>query len=304
MTVQKRDQGTVVSTVAGGIASLGRGVPAGPSRPGTIFKRPNQPFVGDGTHVTLSRIPGMTKSTRLDVPFRFQIPPTDGWQLSAGHNVGRYQVVSGRGTDRADLPGERARKGGANLRTFGFSTFFVDHNPDYAVWEMDDPDPIIMARELMQISLRGIVHRLRVRNTRYMDHDDVNMAVIMETCDISEQPGEPAVRNITMAWVEYVPTELDRRGADRPSSHTIKRNDTLYKLARAYYKNQSLWGVIAAANPGMASWAPSRDLAEWKAKTGHARVKIPDKPKVVGTVERGRVPGLGGLAATKDTGPF
>jgi LysM repeat protein len=282
---------TVGTVIGGGIGIIEPGTPgfsqpkpnprSQPNRPGAIFKRSDTPFSGDGTHVTISKRDGVTKRGYLDVPFRFQIPPLESWQRSFTGRWSNFDVVGG-----ADGPVERTRFGGPGLRTVNFRTMFLDWHPTWGVWQPDLLEPILAVRELEQLTRKGVIFALKVRNEGRFTHDDVNMLATITQGDVEEVSGEPDTRYVTISFQEYDELEAGRqaRGASgtggvtirsNGASHTIKAGDTLYSLARTYYRRQSDWRTIALANAGMGNWAPTRALTEWSKQTGRKRVKVP-----------------------------
>lgn len=252
-------------------------VRAAPRRPGVIFKRSDHPFRGiPGTQITLTREPGVTKKGWLDVPFRFMLPPIDAWSRSAAHNRQTYDVIGADDEKVLERPisGQRSRNAGAQLRTVTFRTAFMSWTPDWAIWDPDLEDPILAARELEWLSLKGVEFRLRMRNAAMYDHDDVNMLATIISCDVQEQANEPDTRYLDLGFQEVDPTELSRRSRFQkddagPWTHTPDENDTLYSVAERYYKSRALWVVIAQAN-GITNMPPSRSLRNWR-KQGNKR---------------------------------
>lgn len=250
-----------------------------PNKPGTIFKRSDTPFSGEGTHVSITRRDGVTKRGFLDVPFRFQIPPLDSWQRSFTGRWTNFDVVGG-----TDGPVERTRFGGPGLRTVNFRTMFMDWHPTWGVWQPDLLEPILAVKELENLARKGIIFTLKVRNDGRFTNDDVNMLATLTQGDVEEVSGEPDTRYVTLSFQEYDEAAAARQAAGasgKPSlfgtgiSVTIKATDTLYSLARTHLGAQSQWRQIAKANAGMANWAPSRDLGAWMVQTNRKRVKIP-----------------------------
>lgn len=289
-TTRRPGVGQVATTgtvIGGGVGVIAPGTPgfsqkpnprSQPNKPGAIFKRSDTPFSGEGTHVTISRREGVTKRGYLDVPFRFQIPPLESWQRSFTGRWSNFDVVGG-----ADGPVERTRFGGPGLRTVNFRTMFLDWHPTWGVWQPDLLEPILAVKELENLARKGIIFTLKVRNDGRFTNDDVNMLATITQGDIEEVSAEPDTRYITLAFQEYDELEAARqqKGLSQPTlrgtglSHTLKPGDTLYSLAREYFHRQTDWKLIAAANAGMANWAPSRALSEWAKQTGRKRVKIP-----------------------------
>lgn len=254
-----------------------------PGAPGIIFKRSDSPFTStEGTHVTLLRAAGVTKRGFLTVPFRFQIPPIDGWQRSFSGRWTNFDVVGGK-----DGPAERTRFGGPGLRTVSFRTCFMDWHPSWGVWEPDLLEPILAVRELENLARKGIIFSLRVRDDGLYDHNDVAMLATIVQGDVESTAGEPDSRYITLSFQEYDELDEERKrrqagagagGEPGPWTHTIAAGDTLYSLARFYYQTQTGWRWIASANKGLENWAPSRALTEWAAQSHRTRITVPQRP--------------------------
>jgi hypothetical protein len=272
--IKKRGQGRVVQV---GTISLTpqQPLPSGPQRPQTIFLRSDAPFTGEGQHVSLTAEPDMTQRPWLAVPFRFVVPPIDAWRRTVAHVWSPLTVFNEEDTGQ-----ERIRSAGPQLRTVSFRTMFLDYLPSWAVFTGGALEPILAVRELEQLCLRGIIFRLKIRNRGLFNHDDVNMLAVLESCEVSEQASEPETRYLDLSFHEFEPTELERKqqaGAG-PWTHTIRAGDTLYSLARTYYRQQSLWPLIASGTSKLEGWAPSRDLVEWSALHKKMRLKVPAKP--------------------------
>jgi hypothetical protein len=272
----------VPTLLSPGGRKVGKPNPRGrPGKPGVIFKRSDTPFVGEGTRVSLSEEKGLTKPGYLDVPFRFQIPPQDGWQRSFTGRMNNFDVLGG-----AQGPLERSRPGGPGLETVTFRTMFMDYHPEWGVWEPDLLEPVLAIRQLRQFARLNLIFWLKVRSTLY-DHFDVDILATITQGDVEEVAGEPETRYINLTFQEYDELDAERKRRQRghgqnqgPWNHTIKAGDTLYKLARSYYKTQRLWPAIAAANPHMRSWPPSRDLMAWGKREHRSRVHVPVKPSI------------------------
>lgn len=251
-----------------------------PHAPGVIFKRSDHPFHGQGTQVSLHAVRGLTRRGWLAVPYRFAIPPLDSWQHSFTGRMNAFDVVGG-----ADGPAEHARPGGPGLQTVTFQALWMDWHPaHWGVWKPDQLAPILAVRELKQIARKNIIFRLRIRNPHLFRQDDVDMLATITQGDVEERAGEPDARYLTLSFQEYAELDAQRRSrekhqSDGPWTVKIKSGMTLRSLARDYYHEQSLWTVIANANPHMQNWAPSRDLHEWATKYHRTRITIPSKPK-------------------------
>jgi hypothetical protein len=265
----------------GGVLVNDKGLPlTAVSKPTTIFKRSDTPFEGGGTEVTLQAEPGYTKSGFLGVPFRFQVPPLDNIQKTRGHNWQGYMVTGG-----ADGPKERSRSEGPKLQTVTFKAIVLNWEPSWQVWSPDELEPQLAAAELEELVKRGIKFRLRIRNAELYDYDDVNMLAAMTQADVTEEAGEPDARYIQCGFQEWDPTEVERKALKNtigPWSHKVVAGDSLYTLSQHYYKTNTLWKLIAAANH-LTSYPPSQPLFVGNVKS-HKVLKIPAKPASASTI--------------------
>jgi 5'-nucleotidase len=53
------------------------------------------------------------------------------------------------------------------------------------------------------------------------------------------------------APVAAAPAAVESAGAASTAAYTVKKGDTLYKIAREHYGDGKAWNKIAAANPGL-----------------------------------------------------
>lgn len=279
MATSKRGHGLVISAHAEFVREQQRQRPrvAGPQLPGTIFKRSDHPFSGsEGAQVSLTAEPGYTPRGWLGVPFRFQLPPHETISRQSAFNWSNFDVL-----DPDDVAAERSRPGGRRLRTVSVSAMFMDWQPSWGVWEPDQLDPILAARELEHMCMHGVRFRLRIRNQRFA-HDDVSMVAGMTTCTISEQPSEPDTRYVQVEFQEYIGTDVERKAVKNevgPWTHKIKDGDTLYKLSERYYHSRSMWKVIANGVKGMGNQPPSHNLERWAKSHKRRTIRIPQNPK-------------------------
>lgn len=278
MSVTKKGHGRSVP-----VATINQVKRPGPSlsapiHAGVIFVRSDTPFHGDGTRVQLTREEGFTPPGKLDVPFRFQLPPNEAIVRTAAHNWPTFDVL-----DVEQGASERSRSGGRKLRTGSIASFFMlDPHSElpFTVWSPGPGlmNPLLAARELEHLCLDGVRCRLRVHNPNLHSQDDVNMIVSLGQCTITEQTGEPDTRYVSFDYQEYVPTEVERKAIHNvvgPWTHTIKDGDTLYRLSSRYYKRRSDWQRIAHANKGMEHQPPSHNLMTWRKKHHRKSIHIP-----------------------------
>lgn len=241
---------------------------------GLIFPRLDTPFIGEGQQVSLSAEQGYTEHGKLKVPFRLQLPPHETIQRQTQFTWTNFDVF-----DPDDGASERTRRGGRRLRTVAINTMFLSWRPSFEVWSPQLLDPILAARELEHVCLDGLVFRLRIRNKLY-DSDDVNMLAVLLSCNVTEEPGEPDTRYVQLQFQEYRPTEVERRAIKNelgPWRHDIAHGDTLYALAKHYYRRQSDWKRIARANGSLDQQPPSHDLWGWRVKHHHPTITIPQR---------------------------
>lgn len=263
----------------------------GPAKPTTLFKRADVGFGGgEGQEVQLIAEPGYTKQGFLDVPFRMQCPPLDQLSRTMQHNHQTYEVVGG-----PEGPEQRSRSGGPSLRTVPFKTVFLNWQPSWAIWPTPDAmdpallEPLLAVAELEELCKRGIRFRLRIGNAALYDHDDVNMVCVLTQANTDEIAGEPDARYLNLVFQEWKPTEIERASVKNtlgPWTHKIVGGDTLYKLAVTYYKTNSLWQLIANANPGMQNGVPpSVNLLLWAQLHHKSSITIPAKPATTVALE-------------------
>lgn len=279
MATKKKGQGLVVvgpgriieAVPSSAVAAMPR-VPAG-----LTWLRTDTPFTGDGQRVELRREAGYTPPRYLGVPFRFQLPPTDPITRSGSFSWSNFDVL-----DEDDGAAERTRPGGKRLRTVSISSAFLSWNPTWEVWHPQLADPIMATRELEQLRDHGVRFRLRIRNPRLYEHDDVNMLAVITSATVTEQPSEPDTRYIALEFQEYEPTEVERKAIHNevgPWTHTIRDGDTLYKLAKRYHHRQSAWRLIArdSKNGNLEHQAPSHNLIGWSKKHKRKTIRIPKR---------------------------
>lgn len=282
VTVKRRGSGFVaVGPQAPGTGLVEQlGLATGPSRPaGMIFPRADTPFHGEGTRVTIQTEPGYTQHGKLTVPFRFQVPPIEDIARTSAFSWANFDVF-----DTERLAAERTRPGGRRLRTVPLSTMFVYRELPYEVWASHGThDPVLATKQLEEFCNDGLKFRLRIRQ-HHFNHDDVDMLATMTQCVVTEKVSEPDTRYVAMNFQEYVPTQLERDAVHNtlgPWHHTIVKGDTLYSLARKYYRKQTDWRLIAraAANGNLENQAPSSDLLSWAKRHKRKAIVIPQNPR-------------------------
>lgn len=151
------------------------------------------------------------------------------------------------------IPGERG------LKQITFSSFFPrDYNPSYCEYQ-GGPSPWEWVKriELWRDERRNI--RLIIAGTT------ISIPVFISEFTIQpERAGHPGDIHYTITLIEYRPitakvlqSEGQVKGAStkRPSSdkskskkYTVKQGDSLWKIAKAYYKDGSKWRTIYNAN--------------------------------------------------------
>ncbi len=94
------------------------------------------------------------------------------------------------------------------------------------------------ASESWQDSVRSFGERI----ARGLDNG-VREAVVIDRSGAEEQPARPVAR-------EGLTRPVEVRSVAAPIRHVVKKNESLYKIAKSYLGNGNRWREIAAANTG------------------------------------------------------
>lgn len=228
---------------------------------------------GEGLHVRMARINGVTLKGVLVSPFIFQCPPLETFRRDYGFGWTDYQTVGG----------PRSRPAQRQLMAIQFQTLFLDGGYP---WTLNDPMPLnnpphgsggdnwyqgpsyekrvhnihdsydILSRQkiLLRIMNSGTPFHLTVGNTLFLPDGvhEVDMDATLRACSVEERHGEPDTRYIDVQFVEFpgLPKQKVSKLPVKLLIRTLpKSKNTMHKLAIAYYHEASKWRLIAKKNP-------------------------------------------------------
>lgn len=236
--------------------------------------RPNLPFNGhDGLKITLRREPGLTPAGFLKVPFRFQAPPLDTFGRPWNFDWATSNTIAA---------GEQPREAGAQLDRISFQTLFLDEELQWLVW-VGTLDVQRMLTELRGILMEPAPFRLTIgQPALWGPRPLVNMTAAFTAITPEQRGGELGTEYASVEFIEVPRQRLQRQARKRPSAadtprrHTLRKGDTLYRIALKAYKRKSLWTKISKAN-GMKGVSPddAGELAKWAKAHGRKTLKVP-----------------------------
>jgi hypothetical protein len=247
--------------------------------------RPDLPFDGDeGLKITLRRQPGMTPAGMLQVPFRFQAPPLNELTRPWTYDWQTQNTVAA---------GEQAREGGPQLDRLNFETMFLDEELQWMVWT-GSFDVQRMLDELRALLDEPAPFRLTIgQPALWGPRPLVNIIAVFTSITPTNRGGEIGTEYTSVEFLEITRQRLQQRSSGRtpgasavPRRTTIKKGDTLYKIALRMYQQKSAWRPIAKAN-GMAGVSPddADELARWAKAHGRTTLVVPAATDTVGVLQ-------------------
>lgn len=242
--------------------------------------RPDEPFKPvEGVKITIKRARGLTPQGILRVPFRFQSPVTDELRRRWTHDFSTYTTISG---------GEQARDGGAQLDRLDLATMFVDEDYEWTAWN-GVIDPQRMLAELRAIQDRGAPFRLTLTQSGLWGPKPlVNMVAVLTSIEPTQRgSGNVGTEFTAVSFLaidhQRIKQKKARRPADRDQDrrHRLQDGDTLYKIARHYFKRTRIWRDIADAN-GITGVSPddAAELAAWAKRHHRTSLALPALAKL------------------------
>lgn len=236
--------------------------------------RPNAPFIPgrDGLRIRLSAERGVTPKGYLRVPFRFQAPPIDSFGRPWEFGYETYTTIK---------LGERPRAGGKQLHRISLQTMFLDEALRFMIWR-GTLDVQRLLLELRSILERPAPFRLVIgQPALWGPRPLVNTVAVFTRIEPEQRGGEVGTEYTSVEFMEWPGEQLERKrrpGAhhDQERRHTLRKGDTLHKLAKHYFHRASAWKLIARAN-GITHVSPdsAAELAKWAKQHHRKTLKIP-----------------------------
>jgi hypothetical protein len=238
--------------------------------------RMDQPFEPSETlKVTLRRERGVTPSGLLTVPFRFQCPPIDRFGRPWRWEYPTRDTLTG---------GQQLGRGSRQLDVISFQTMFLDldEGQPWIAWA-GSFDAQRLLNEMRAVGDRLATFRLTIgQPALWGPRPLVNMLAVFTAITPEQRGGAVGTEYTDVEFTERRRQQLTRTRARRPSSdtqhhrHTRRHGDTLYSIAKHYYKRASRWRPIAEAN-GITNVSPrsSEALEDWCAAHHRTTLEIP-----------------------------
>jgi hypothetical protein len=248
---------------------------AGPGLP------PPPTGAGEGMHVVLTRVDGVTDEGLLETPYVFQLPPLEEFRAGEQFNFNDYDTLR---------VGQHSRPIGRALATVDFQTLFLDWDATYAIAVTNNPagfapDPRALAGDLRELLRSGTAFWLWCGHPILYDDPEVAMYATLRTLQFTEKAGEPDARYADVSFTEWRAADIERsqRGKQLPTTHVVGRPppgnpQTLRSLAVYYYNGRSsLWKLIKKAN-GLSNYGPETALKKGRVLTIPAITDGDDSP--------------------------
>ena len=177
-------------------------------------------------------------------------PETIGYSGSTNHE----DIVLANGDEKTIL-------GGRGLRTYTISSFFPNRTVFYTK-EKNHKSPTYYVKKIRKWMDNQEVLQLQVTTTV------INEQITIRSFECSEKGGSVGDIDYTLELKEYEPVSYKNingskpnkpgdgnKGGDRPDSkkpknrtHIVKKNESLWIIAKKYYKDGSKWPVIYKKN--------------------------------------------------------
>jgi hypothetical protein len=241
--------------------------------------RPDLPFnARDGIKITLRREPGITPKGFLEVPFRFQVGPTETIPRTWTYNWQTTPTIAA---------GEQATDGGKQLDRLSFSTMFLDLPEDFMVWT-GSLDVQRMLTELRLLLEEPAPFRLTLGQTAlWGPRPLVNTIAAFTSINPEQRGGYLGTEYTNVEFIQIGRERLSESARQRPSEaeqerrYTLRPNDTLYGIAELCYMKRSSYHIITKANGiaevGAKGVAPdsSEALEDWAAIHNRKTLRVP-----------------------------
>lgn len=252
----------------------------------------------EGLKITMRHARGVTADEVLMVPLRFQVPPIGDFTRQWAFNWAKFTTLR---------RGEKSRPQGPTLDALTIDTMLLDgvaqDDAGFSVVWPHQPNPQRLLRELRWImgKTEGSTAQpffLTITQPAVWDAPLVSGIYVLSTLTATQKAGEVGTEYVTLSFEEYDEFEVNRRRrgarADKKHTHRLADGDTLYGLARRYWRAPSLWRFIADAN-GIKRVSPhdADELKKWAAKHHRKTLEVPPKPELTARYKPGTASGAG-----------
>jgi hypothetical protein len=237
---------------------------------------------GQGVRVRFTPIKGETPHAVL--ARALYLPALLGdWQISEDGAHNDYETVR-----HGEFSSRRfgSRRDMRMLRTLDMEALTLYWRATWAHPSYQRPDWI---EKKLYMILRARCPVLMLVRLKQDGWDDilVRMNVTFRSVQMSVKHGEPDTKYWSIQLKEWRHTGTGRRGhgvgkVKLPTTHRLKRTDTLQSLAKKYYGSGHGWAAIAKRN-GIKKWGMTSHIVNMSRFKVGSRIKIPKKPTKANT---------------------
>lgn len=232
--------------------------------------------LGTGLRVRIRPDRKLTPKDVMKRPLHFPAVTSDTFEIVGEAMHSNFDTVSA-GEFSQPASGKKSRR----LKTSSFDILTVSWDPSWITYPGVDPQRVKKVLEAI-IKRRCPVHLLAFVEPHIHGYTGAEWDALVTLRSVSRRlpHGEPDARYYTVEWSEYREPGVKKRrhggGRDRklPTTHKLRRDDTMRGLAKKFYGNGNLWRHIKRAN-GIKNWGSATPLVNMKRFKVGDRIKIP-----------------------------
>lgn len=228
----------------------------------------------NGLRLRLRAIPGLTPKAILRSPLYLPVILGPDFEVAEEALHSDFETV-GAGQFSSPAGGRHAPQ----LKTLDFETLSLTWDAKWLVYPDTTPEEV--REELAEI----IKSRKPVELFAHVGPEgrgqELRMMATLRGCRRILRHGESDTRYYSLEWKQYRNIGVPRKGANGyaglPTTHSLKKDDTLRSLADRYYGTEAMWQFLASQN-GITSWGGDDPLVKMNRYKEGSKIKVPVPP--------------------------